>query len=152
MKQGARKQKQELIELSVFERIAFSDLDTIRRAQSFLQKNGFEKASNQQDLAYKLAQAVDYLGEGSAPEFLSLHPDAHLFKSEEKTEVEQLEDCGCTGDDGTKTPAPKLQAPQQPEGLMARFNQQSMIQEYTPIILIAGFICVTITALSLRKN
>lgn len=154
MKKVARKNPNNLIELSVFERIAYSNLDTIRKAQSFLQKNGLPKASDQQDLAMRLAEAVDYLGEGSVPEVLALHPDAHLFTPEPKPEKpQQLDDCGCPiSDNGIQAPAAPVQKPLIPNTPEQRFNQSSMIQEYTPIILIAGFICVTITALSLRKS
>jgi hypothetical protein len=153
MNASARKKQKKLIELSVFERIAYSNLDTIRKAQSFLQKNGLPKATDQQDLAMRLAEAVDYLGEGSVPEVLSLHPDAHLFKEEEKSQQEQqLDDCGCAvSDNGIQAPISpvkkQLELPSQ-----QRFSQQSTVQEYTPIILITGFLCVTITALSLSLS
>lgn len=152
MKQAQTKPKNKIIELSFFDRIAFSNLDTIRKAQSFLQKNGLPKATDQQDLALRLAEAVDYLGEGSIPEILSLHPDAHLFQTDQEEKPKQLEDCGCVGDNGIQAPVAPVKKQLEAPLSFERINHQSTIQEYTPIILIAGFICVTITALSLRKN
>jgi hypothetical protein len=101
-----------IIDLNIFERIAYSTEANNKKAQHFLVKNGYEKAVDQDDLAEKLAEVLADEGEAIIPELLALHPDAEHFKSNmpavrpaEKEEtpveakpighVELLKDCGC---------------------------------------------------------
>jgi len=70
-----------LIELNIFERIAYSDEANNIRAQQFLKRHGVERARDQNDLAEKLKEVLNEEGEKVIPEFMSLHPDLEHFKA-----------------------------------------------------------------------
>lgn len=153
------------VELNIFQRIAFSDLDTYRKCQRFLQKHGYVQAINQHDLADLLGIAVHEGGEGIVPEFLSLHPDADCFKNQKLSKeelVEQLNACGCSMVLGADGEIKELKSDDKPAALPTAAKEQAqphevshpkfVMAEHMPIIFITGVICVTIAAIALNKN
>lgn len=147
------RETQKIISLNVFERIAFSDLNTIKKAQAFLQRHGVPRAANQKELAVKLAEVVEHLGDAVATELLKIHPDAHHFTTDSF-----LADCGCArlgangeGQEEEEQPAEQAAAaPEQPAPKKSGTEAIAHIQikEYIPVIVVAGLFCLTMAAIT----
>lgn len=152
-------------EMNIFDRIAFSDLETIRKAQAFLNKWRIKKATNQQDLSDKLAFCIEEYGEAIIPEFLELHPDIHYFKDhlsdmcktqsaqeatpapkspESKLAESKPAMMNADGDNQSSNTAAPAKAAQEQASLLKQFN----IMESMPMIVFAGVFCITLVAIT----
>jgi hypothetical protein len=129
------------MQLSVFQRIAFSDLNTMRLAQQFIRDNGLPEAADQNEMAMKLAQVVRDGGEKVVPAFVQLHPDAALIIANQPKPQKKYADDAVQ----EKTPAPVQQ--QQPTAM-------AQIESHLPLILtvLTIFTIGAITISSKPKN
>lgn len=111
------------MQLSVFQRIAFSDLNTMRLAQNFIRENGLPEAADQNEMAAKLAQIVRDKGETVVSAFVSIHPDADLILRNQPKPQKKY------ADDAAEVPPAMKPAQQQQQPAMAA------IETHLPLIL-----------------